>query len=196
MKRNFRLVIFGAALWPFCGMGGSAAAKTTVSRFIQDFDLNSDQMVSAEEFIGPETLFAELDLNQNGYIEADEAPQGPPPGPPPQLDPEKLLAACDLNGDGTLSESETVAALEANRPQGPSAGGMGGGPGGMQGPGGMGRPGGPPPDTGGYNYETESGLAGYLKVAGINSDQISSILAMLGMNSESYRSGSLFSLNS
>lgn len=61
---------------------------------------------------------------------------------------------------------------------------------------GMGRPGGPPPDTGGYNYKTESGLAGYLKVAGINSDQISSILAMLGMNSESYSSGSLFSLNS
>ena len=45
------------------------------------------------------------------------------------VDLSEFLATYDSDGDGSLSEEETLASLEANRPQGPPPGGMmGGGP--------------------------------------------------------------------
>ena len=48
--------------------------------FTQHFDQNNDGAVSQVEFLKD---FTRLDLNQNGMIEADELPQGPPQGVPP-----------------------------------------------------------------------------------------------------------------
>lgn len=36
-----------------------------------------------------------------------------------EVDVEELFATCDTDGDGVLDEEETIAALEANRPEGP-----------------------------------------------------------------------------
>ena len=49
-------------------------------------------------------------------------------------DAEELFAAYDEDGDGQLSEEETQAFMDDNRPDGPPPGGMMGGMGGMQGP--------------------------------------------------------------
>lgn len=48
--------------------------------FIQRFDADGDNMVSAEEFPGPAEHFTTLDKDQNGFVSEDEAPTGPPGG--------------------------------------------------------------------------------------------------------------------
>jgi Ca2+-binding EF-hand superfamily protein len=47
--------------------------------FIQRFDIDGDGKVSREEFPGPQEHFTSLDVNGDGYIDATEAPKGPPP---------------------------------------------------------------------------------------------------------------------
>jgi hypothetical protein len=47
--------------------------------FIQKFDKDADGKVSKEEFPGPAEHFNQLDANGDGYIDATEAPKGPPP---------------------------------------------------------------------------------------------------------------------
>lgn len=63
--------------------GGSGS-----ERFIRRFDRNKDNRVSSSEFFGPSDHFNAFDKNGDGYITADEAPTGPPPGnrmgPPPR----------------------------------------------------------------------------------------------------------------
>lgn len=72
--------------------------------FIERFDQNGDRLVTIDEFTGPEERFDRLDRNGDEAIDADEAPQGPPHGPPP--DPEEVVTRFDEDGDGRLSESE------------------------------------------------------------------------------------------
>jgi hypothetical protein len=49
-------------------------------RFIKRLDKNGDGKVSKMEFDGPKERFSHHDRNNDGYIDEDEAPQGPPPG--------------------------------------------------------------------------------------------------------------------
>jgi hypothetical protein len=53
-------------------------------RFIRRLDKNGDGKVSKEEFDGPARHFEDFDANGDGYIDADEAPKGPPPGRRPR----------------------------------------------------------------------------------------------------------------
>ena len=49
-------------------------------RFVERLDRNGDGKVSRSEFDGPPNRFGHHDANNDGYISADEAPEGPPPG--------------------------------------------------------------------------------------------------------------------
>lgn len=49
--------------------------------FFEIFDTDYDGLVSMLEFPGPADHFDRFDANSDGYIDADEAPTGPPPGP-------------------------------------------------------------------------------------------------------------------
>lgn len=49
------------------------------SKFIDRLDTDGDDMVSKEEFDGPDDHFSNLDLDGDGYISEAEAPTGPPP---------------------------------------------------------------------------------------------------------------------
>jgi hypothetical protein len=51
-------------------------------RFVRRLDRDGDGKVSRREFDGPAAGFQRFDRNGDGYISADEAPTGPPPGPP------------------------------------------------------------------------------------------------------------------
>ena len=46
--------------------------------FIQRLDTNGDGKVSKSEFDGPARHFSRLDRNNDGWLSAEEAPQGPP----------------------------------------------------------------------------------------------------------------------
>jgi hypothetical protein len=45
-------------------------------QFVNQFDRNGDGRVSKEEFPGPDRVFRNLDRNNDGYIDASEAPMG------------------------------------------------------------------------------------------------------------------------
>ncbi len=47
--------------------------------FIQHLDQDGDGQVSQDEFKGPDEHFTHMDKNGDGYIDASEAPKGPPP---------------------------------------------------------------------------------------------------------------------
>ena len=51
--------------------------------FVERLDRDGDGRVSKDEFDGPEEHFGHFDRNGDGYIDADEAPTGPPPGRSP-----------------------------------------------------------------------------------------------------------------
>ena len=47
--------------------------------FINEFDLDNDGRVSKKEFSGTSAVFNKFDRNNDGFIDLDEAPEGPPP---------------------------------------------------------------------------------------------------------------------
>jgi len=51
--------------------------------FMSDLDSNRDGRVGPNEFDGPMEHFHRFDRDGNGYVTADEAPNGPPPGEEP-----------------------------------------------------------------------------------------------------------------
>ena len=59
---------------------GSQQQGGHATMFMQREDRNHDGKVSRSEFRGPKQHFGQFDRNRDGYITADEAPQGPPPG--------------------------------------------------------------------------------------------------------------------
>lgn len=52
----------------------------TAADFIVRLDTDSDGLIAANEFNGPEERFVRLDVNGDGFISEEEAPAGPPPG--------------------------------------------------------------------------------------------------------------------
>jgi len=78
------------------------------SDFITHWDADGDGMVSADEFTGPPENFTDLDTNGNGFIEAAEAPQGPPPeGAKPEVEMgTDFIADWDKDGDGKVAKDE------------------------------------------------------------------------------------------
>ena len=60
--------------------GPRAGRKRGSGDFIQDLDKNDDGKVSKDEFPGADEGFDRMDMNQDGYIDASEAPKGPPAG--------------------------------------------------------------------------------------------------------------------
>lgn len=67
-------------------------------------------------------IFSDTDEDEDGSIDATEAETladmiSQATGE--EIDAESLIEAYDTDGDGVLSEEETLAALEANRPEGP-----------------------------------------------------------------------------
>lgn len=77
-------------------------------------------------------IFTKLDADSSGGLDSTEVQsltEKISEATGVSVDLSEFLATYDANGDGALSEDETVAALEANRPQGPPPpppGGMGG----------------------------------------------------------------------
>ncbi len=61
---------------PAAGGGGGRDARPG---FVGHLDKDGDGKVSRKEFDGPPPAFDVLDRNHDGFISADEAPQGPPP---------------------------------------------------------------------------------------------------------------------
>jgi len=51
--------------------------------FMSDLDANKDGRVGRDEFDGPMEHFSQFDKDGDGYITANEAPTGPPPGSGP-----------------------------------------------------------------------------------------------------------------
>ena len=62
--------------------GGKGPPAGGGARWVERLDKNGDGRVSRSEFDGPPQHFGEFDRNGDGFIEADEAPRGPPPGGP------------------------------------------------------------------------------------------------------------------
>jgi len=53
------------------------------ARWVARLDRDGDGRVSRAEFDGPARHFDDFDRNHDGYLDADEAPRGPPPGGAP-----------------------------------------------------------------------------------------------------------------
>jgi len=62
------------------GGGAGEGAGSPADRFIRRLDRDGDGKVSRAEFDGPARHFADFDRNGDGFIDASEAPAGPPPG--------------------------------------------------------------------------------------------------------------------
>jgi hypothetical protein len=73
--------------------------------FVQRFDRDNDDRVSREEFPGSAEHFQALDSDGDGFVNAAEAPQGPPDG----RHPRGLLQRMDTDADGQLSQEEWLA---------------------------------------------------------------------------------------
>ncbi len=134
-------VLVSAMILAFTGTGMAqwGASSDPGSRFIQYFDKDGDGMVSKAEFPGPADHFTQLDTNSDGFIDAGEAPKGPPhhgmmgggfikkfdkdgDGKVSQAEfpgPADHFTQLDANGDGYIDESEA--------PKGPPHHGMMGG---------------------------------------------------------------------
>jgi hypothetical protein len=68
------------------GMGPSGPIGGNRPGFVSRLDRDGDGKVSRKEFDGPPDAFDRLDANQDGYLNDNEGPLGPPPGeraPPP-----------------------------------------------------------------------------------------------------------------
>ncbi|WP_155304585.1 hypothetical protein [Desulfosarcina widdelii] len=165
--------------------------EVTAESLIEEYDEDGDGLLSEEE--------AEAALEAN-------RPDGPPPGgmmfgnvdededkdktetlaemirsaTGEEVTAEELIEAYDEDEDGVLSEEETRAALEANRPEGPQ----------------------PPPEMEEYgqqniSWQAAAGIESYMTMAnlGMSQDQSFASSAMFGGNSAFTSSGTLMSVN-
>ena len=94
----------------YSATGGSKAAG---GEFVSLFDKNGDKKISRMEFPRSAEEFDKLDKNNNGYIEADEVPKGPPGGgskkggPPGSGMPGmNFIRKYDMTGDDKVSKRE------------------------------------------------------------------------------------------
>ncbi len=98
-------VLVSAMILAFAGTGmaHSSASSDPGSRFIQHFDKDGDGLVSKAEFPGPEDRFTQLDANSDGFIDAGEAPKGPPRH---GMMGGGFIKKFDKDGDGKVSQAE------------------------------------------------------------------------------------------
>lgn len=117
MKTQVMVMVLLAAATTMAQRGPEDERKAPHSGdFITRLDLDADGAVSLEEFDGPDEHFADLDRNGDGYIDADEAPSGPPPckrkGKKGERNRERgsrggsLIERLDQDGDGQVSQDE------------------------------------------------------------------------------------------
>lgn len=127
-------------------------------------------------------VFSDADEDEDGSLDADEAEgiaEMISNATDEEISADELIAAYDEDGDGTLSEDETLAALEANRPEGAS----------------------PPPeeDDGALasrSWSQVGGIDNYLMMANLGREQNQSSAISKMLSSGSLDSSSaLFSLN-
>ena len=142
------------------GMGGmQGGAPPDPSQMFTDADEDEDGSLDETEF---DTL-AEIISEATGE----------------DVDVEELFATYDEDEDGVLSEDETIAALEANRPEGPPTGGM-------------------QSEAQGSGYAMSAGIGRYMQAAAFGAGQggnNSGFSAMFGGNSNNYFTGTLGSIN-
>jgi Ca2+-binding EF-hand superfamily protein len=74
------------------------------------FDVDEDGLISEEEIAAASTALQTVDANDDGKITADELR---PPGPPPGHRPPPIIAALDLDADGTISAEELAESPES-----------------------------------------------------------------------------------
>lgn len=129
----------------------------------------------------PEEMFGKVDTDDSGGLDQTEFQTladmiSEVSGE--EVDAEELIASYDENGDGVLSEEETMAALEENRPEGS-----------------------PPPEAmrpqnQNFLFGSSAGLANYLKMSALGSEQntISNTLSIMGGRGND-ANGGLFSVN-
>ncbi|WP_419659044.1 uncharacterized protein Dvar_79200 [Desulfosarcina variabilis str. Montpellier] len=142
---------------------------------------NTGQMAGMGRRPSPAEMFDKIDEDDDGSLNEAEA-QGIADmisdATGEDMAVEDLMAAYDEDGDGVLSEEETLAALEANRPEGPL----------------------PSPETDHGDLATRSwsqtgSIENYMMMANLDKDQSpSSVLEMLGGESIA-SSGPRFSVN-
>lgn len=94
-------------------------------QWVARLDTDQDQRVSAAEFDGPPEHFTRLDRNEDGFLEAAEAPKARPQGPPsseggsaaetsrgagkktrPPGGPQGFITRLDQDHDGKVSAAE------------------------------------------------------------------------------------------
>ncbi len=104
VKVGLAVLVFGM-IFALSGtsLAQSSAASDSGSRFIQKFDKDADGKVSQEEFPGPAEHFNKLDTNGDGYIDASEAPKGPPHH---GMMGGGFIKKFDKDGDGKVSQDE------------------------------------------------------------------------------------------
>jgi Ca2+-binding EF-hand superfamily protein len=125
----------------------------------------------------PSEIFDKVDIDNSGGLDetefqtlADKISEATGE----EVDVAELFATHDADQDGVLSEEESMAALEANRPDGPAPGGM--------------------MAHGQREMSTAAGIAKYMQMAslGMEQDQYANMFAMSGGNSASFGSDGLF----
>jgi Ca2+-binding EF-hand superfamily protein len=103
-KTGIVIVMLGMSLvLTGVGFAQQSTSNDGSSRFIQRFDKDGDGKVSREEFPGPQEHFTNLDVNGDGYIDASEAPKGPPPH---GMKGGGFIAKLDKDGNGKVSREE------------------------------------------------------------------------------------------
>lgn len=125
----------------------------------------------------PLQIFNDADEDQSGSLDETEAEllaDMISQATDEEVDVSELFATHDADQDGVLSEEESMAALEANRPDGPPPGGM--------------------MAQGQREMSTSAGIAKYMQMAslGMEQDQYANMFAMSGGNSASFGSDGLF----
>lgn len=141
------------------GMGGMQGPPLDLSQLFSDADEDEDGSLNETEAQG----IANMISNATGE----------------DMTVDNLIAAYDGDGDGMLSEEETLTALEANRPEGPPLT--------------------PPEGVGGSqntSWAKTNGIENYMMVAGLGmgQDQSSTPSAMFGGDGEFLSTGGLFSV--
>lgn len=95
-------ICMGVVIGPSAAPAQDSETAGQNPRFIQRFDSDGDDRVSMDEFSKNDQCFDRLDANQDGYIDASEAPRGSPRGSRGG----KHLARFDADQDGQLSMEE------------------------------------------------------------------------------------------
>ncbi len=95
--------VFAAAMLliaPAVGSAQSDIEKDTRQGFVDRFDQDGDASVSQDEFTGPDEHFSRMDSDGDGFIDAGEAPNGPPEGKGGGFEQD------DQDDDGRVSRDE------------------------------------------------------------------------------------------